>query len=553
MMKEKSYTSKDLAGIKVANDMSKLEEPVILTLKDTSILKDARQLNEDDDELENIHLTEHEKLNKNKELKKKKPVYNVYDTENKSLLSQYDDPREKEKFVIGSKGNIQSENTIDEADSIRKKLLGDYSVHNLDSEKKFANAYMTAEEMAAKFKKKTTIKKKKNMRVKKESELISDDTQNDAMAIDSISEVNHGSRNAEAKVKIDQHQKEAAEKERRDKNYARALDKANETSENVFNGMRVKIEDEDKDFVSSLPKTKTKMQDADAVAKIVLERNKKQEQEDLYGNGNADPALITNATTEFVNRVQPIEEILGKPEKKKKRDKKKDKDVDMTDEIEEHEKMLREQLTKQKKENKIRPREQFEEVKPQSDQMETDIKPDSTSQEDQSDQSDAEDSDDDNGGGIASTLALIQKTGVKKTEEELEVWIGRKTDKTLEEEYIRKPGFLKGDPKLGKEIRLEYVDDNGRQLTPKEAFRHLSYRFHGKKPEKNKLEKRNKQLEEDNKRKNMSAGETPLNTVEAMTNELEKTQNPYITLSGLVPVENDIVLEKKNSKKQKSK
>jgi len=315
----KSYTSKDLAGIKVANDMSKLEEPVILTLKDTSILKDARQLNEDDDELENIHLTEHEKLNKNKELKKKKPVYNVYDTENKSLLSQYDDPREKEKFVIGSKGNIQSENTIDEADSIRKKLLGDYSVHNLDSEKKFANAYMTAEEMAAKFKKKTTIKKKKNMRVKKESELISDDTQNDAMAIDSISEVNHGSRNAEAKVKIDQHQKEAAEKERRDKNYARALDKANETSENVFNGMRVKIEDEDKDFVSSLPKTKTKMQDADAVAKIVLERNKKQEQEDLYGNGNADPALITNATTEFVNRVQPIEEILGKPEKKKEK------------------------------------------------------------------------------------------------------------------------------------------------------------------------------------------------------------------------------------------
>jgi len=74
----KSYTSKDLAGIKVANDMSKLEEPVILTLKDTSILKDARQLNEDDDELENIHLTEHEKLNKNKELKKRKNQFIMF-------------------------------------------------------------------------------------------------------------------------------------------------------------------------------------------------------------------------------------------------------------------------------------------------------------------------------------------------------------------------------------------------------------------------------------------------------------------------------------------
>jgi len=121
LMKEKVTHSKDLAGLKVANDMSKLEDSVILTLKDTHVLKDANDLNEDEDELENINLTEHERLLKNKELKKKKPIYNVYDTENKSLLSQYDDPREKEKFVIGAKGNLQSGNAADEAEEIKKK------------------------------------------------------------------------------------------------------------------------------------------------------------------------------------------------------------------------------------------------------------------------------------------------------------------------------------------------------------------------------------------------------------------------------------------------
>jgi len=134
--------------------------------------------------------------------------------------------------------------------------------------------------------------------------------------------------------------------------------------------------------------------------------------------------------------------------------------------------------------------------------------------------------------------------------EELDTWVGRKSDKTLEEEYIRKPGFLKGDPKFGKEVRLEYLDENGRQLTPKEAFRNLSYRFHGKQPGKNKKEKKMRHIEEEAKRKNMTSGETPLNMVEAMNSELEKSQNPYILLSGIVP-ESDLVLEKKASKKAK--
>jgi SART-1 family len=47
------------------------------------------------------------------------------------------------------------------------------------------------------------------------------------------------------------------------------------------------------------------------------------------------------------------------------------------------------------------------------------------------------------------------------------------------------------------EVKLEYVDDAGRTVTPKEAFRMLSHRFHGKGSGKKKTEKRMKKIEED--------------------------------------------------------
>lgn len=46
-------------------------------------------------------------------------------------------------------------------------------------------------------------------------------------------------------------------------------------------------------------------------------------------------------------------------------------------------------------------------------------------------------------------------------------------------------------------VKLEYIDDNGRLLNHKEAFRYLSHKFHGKGPGKNKIEKRLKKNEQD--------------------------------------------------------
>ena len=44
-------------------------------------------------------------------------------------------------------------------------------------------------------------------------------------------------------------------------------------------------------------------------------------------------------------------------------------------------------------------------------------------------------------------------------------------------------------------VKVEYVDDNGRMMSPKEAFRYLSHRFHGKGSGKRKTEKRSRKVE----------------------------------------------------------
>ena len=48
------------------------------------------------------------------------------------------------------------------------------------------------------------------------------------------------------------------------------------------------------------------------------------------------------------------------------------------------------------------------------------------------------------------------------------------------------------------EIKIDYIDESGRNLNRKEAFRALSHRFHGKGSGKKKQEKRGKKLEQEN-------------------------------------------------------
>lgn len=70
------------------------------------------------------------------------------------------------------------------------------------------------------------------------------------------------------------------------------------------------------------------------------------------------------------------------------------------------------------------------------------------------------------------------------------------------------------------------------QMTPKEAFRKLSHKFHGKGPGKMKQEKKQKQFQEELKLKQMNAGDTPLKSMERIREAHARSHAPYIVISG---------------------
>jgi U4/U6.U5 tri-snRNP-associated protein 1 len=71
-------------------------------------------------------------------------------------------------------------------------------------------------------------------------------------------------------------------------------------------------------------------------------------------------------------------------------------------------------------------------------------------------------------------------------------------------------------------------------LTPKEAFRIISHKFHGKGPGKMKQEKRMKQFHEELKLKQMKSSDTPSLSVERMRETQARMKTPYLVLSGHV-------------------
>lgn len=102
------HTAKDLAGVKVGHELESFEVggEQILTLKDSTI----DQNEEEGDELENFDLKEREALNERLEIKKKKPVYNPNDVEedgDNSLLKHYDeaiDGKKRKRFTLDGQG-----------------------------------------------------------------------------------------------------------------------------------------------------------------------------------------------------------------------------------------------------------------------------------------------------------------------------------------------------------------------------------------------------------------------------------------------------------------
>ncbi|CUS14588.1 unnamed protein product [Tuber aestivum] len=108
----KEYTAEDLTGVRVGHDLGELDgEGTVLTLKDTTIGENE----EEGDELISTDLAERERLKERLDLKKKKPTYNAYEDEGedgeKRILAQYDeeiDGKKKKRFVLDGTGSASN-------------------------------------------------------------------------------------------------------------------------------------------------------------------------------------------------------------------------------------------------------------------------------------------------------------------------------------------------------------------------------------------------------------------------------------------------------------
>lgn len=164
------YTENDLAGVKVGHEVDQFDdgEDQILVLKDTAV--DA----EDDDELEAVALKERERLQERLDSKKRKRTYDPNDENGqKSILAQYDEEIEGKKgtaFTLDGRGRTVEDVQAAAASAAQPKRVA-ISLDLLTDDTP-ANDYLDPSAIKMKKPKKKKTKKAKRERTEDDEELM---------------------------------------------------------------------------------------------------------------------------------------------------------------------------------------------------------------------------------------------------------------------------------------------------------------------------------------------------------------------------------------------
>ncbi|KAI1172352.1 SART-1 protein [Nemania sp. FL0916] len=180
------YTSKDLAGVKVRHEVDAFEDgdEQILTLADKDVLAE----DDEGDELENIQLREREKLDEKLNLKKKKPVYDpheINETGEQTLLAQYDEEisgKTVKRFTLDGSGN-----TTQPILSLGQQQAPQRQIISLDflNEVQPASDYLDVSEIKVKKPKKKKTKSTRQRPADEDDIFPSKPLETDSMDIDS--------------------------------------------------------------------------------------------------------------------------------------------------------------------------------------------------------------------------------------------------------------------------------------------------------------------------------------------------------------------------------
>lgn len=537
--KKDAYTSQDLKGLKVQHKVSSFSEgqTVILTLEDKGVLE------EEEDVLVNVGLVDKEKAEKNVELKKKKPDYKPYEEEETvddmvvfkphSVLSKYDEEIEGEKkksFRLNTGGHADGERER-ELQAMRDALRNQAQSLEMPA-LTIASEYYTPQEMVGFKKTKRRVKKIR----KKEKQSVADE-----LLIDDTRNSDFGSR-SRGRGRREVNEDGGGEEVKEETTWPHEIPLLSDDIRTA----EMDISD-DEDFTLPEP-TVIEEDEAEQELQKQLEKQRKLKQKQLLrdsgekvaeqikeldqANSENDPErknnIVFNATSEFCRTLGDIptygqsgnredqEEIMDF-EQEEEKDDAGDSDSEMDENV------------------------GWSTVNLDEEQKQPDF---STASATILDEEPIVNS------GLAAALLLCKNKGLLDTEMQkvarvrapkgalpndnycIEDKMGFDDKYSRREEYRGFTQDFKEKDSYKPDVKIEYVDESGRRLTPKEAFRQLSHRFHGKGSGKMKTERRMKKLEEEALLKKMSSSDTPLGTVALLQEKQKSQKTPYIVLSG---------------------
>lgn len=534
--KNTAYTAQDLKGLKVQHKEESFTEgqTVILTLQDKGVLE------EEEDVLVNVGLVDKEKAEKNVELKKKKPDYKPYEEEESvddmivfkgnSVLSKYDEEIEGEKkksFRLNAAGFADGERER-ELQAMREALRSQAQSLQMPT-LTIASEYYTPQEMVGFKKTKRRVKK-----IRKKEKITSGD-----LMLDDTRSSDFGSRTR------GRGRKELEEDGAEVKEGSTVPPDVPQMSDDIRMA-EMDISDEE-DFVPPEP-TVFEEDEAEQELQKQLDKQRKLKQKQLLkdsgekvaeqikahdkDDNDNDPEkrnnIVFNATSEFCRTLGDIptyglsgnredQEDIMDFEQDEEKDDGGESDSDMDENV------------------------GWSTVNLDEEQKQPDF---STASATILDEEPIVNS------GLAAALLLCKNKGLLDTQMQKVARVRAPKgalpndnycieDKMVfDDKYSRREeyrGFtqeFKDKDGYKPDVKIEYVDESGRKLTPKEAFRQLSHRFHGKGSGKMKTEKRMKKLEEEALLKKMSSSDTPLGTVALLQEKQKSQKTPYIVLSG---------------------
>lgn len=536
--KKDAYTSGDLKGLKVQHKVDSFNEgqTVILTLQDKGVLE------EEEDVLVNVGLVDKEKAEKNVELKKKKPDYKPYEEEESvddmvvlkshSVLSKYDEEIEGEKkksFRLNTGGFADGERER-EIQAMREALRNQAQSLEMPS-LTIASEYYTPQEMVGFKKTKRRVKKIR----KKEKHTIADEHLPDETRSSDFGSRTRGRGRRQAGDESE----EVKEEEIR-------LPHVVPQMSDDIRMAEMDISD-DEDFTPPEPAV-IEEDEAEQELQKQLEKQRKLKQKQLLKDSGEkvaeqikglgkddhdnDPEkknnIVFNATSEFCRTLGDIptyglsgnredQEDIMDFEQEEEKDDAGNSDSDMDENV------------------------GWSTVNLDEEQKQPDF---STASATILDEEPIVNS------GLAAALLLCKNKGLLDTQMQkvarvrapkgalpndnycIEDKMGFDDKYSRREEYRGFTQDFKEKDSYKPDVKIEYVDESGRKLTPKEAFRQLSHRFHGKGSGKMKTERRMKKLEEEALLKKMSSSDTPLGTVALLQEKQKSQKTPYIVLSG---------------------